>query len=123
LQLNPPVHTAHAAPKVPHAAFVSPPRHTLPEQQPVGQFPTPHGTVHCPVVALQAVRPGDGGLLTQSLHAPLPAGPHAKSCVPATQVLPEQQPFLHVVPSHAFCWQTPFWQTWFAPHATQLLPE
>jgi hypothetical protein len=69
------------------------------------------------------MRPGDGGLLTQSVQAPEPAVPHAKSCVPATHVLPEQQPLGQVVPSHAFCWQTPFWQTWFTPHCTQLLPE
>jgi hypothetical protein len=108
LHVKAPLQTAHAAPAVPHAAFVLPGRQTFPEQQPVGQVPKLHGAVHCRVVALHAVWPGEGGLFTQSVHAPEPAVPHAKSCVPATHVLPEQQPAGHVVPSQAFCWQTPF---------------
>jgi hypothetical protein len=108
LHVNPPTQVAHAAPAVPHAAFVFPLRHWLPEQHPSGQVATLHGTVHCRVVALHDVCPAPGGSFTQSRHAPLPAAPQAKSWLPATQVFPEQQPPGHVVPSHAFCWQTPF---------------
>jgi hypothetical protein len=46
LQEKPPLQIAHAAPAVPHAAFVLPFRQTLPEQQPVGQVSAAQGTAH-----------------------------------------------------------------------------
>jgi hypothetical protein len=63
---------------------VNPSAHALPFVQQPAQFAVEHLSVHAR--AWQTWFPG-----VQSLHA-APFWPHALSCVPITQVLPEQHP-------------------------------
>lgn len=92
LQVSFAPHGLHAAPFVPHAAGVVFVTHTLPAQQPFAQFAGPHvgGGWHvrslgCP--SGTQTRPWP----VQFWHAKPPL-PHAVLSVPATQVVPTQQP-------------------------------
>ena len=106
------VQFVQATPPCPHELLSIPSAsHVLFGRQQPLQFAGPHFATHC--------RPWQIWFdAVQSVHAAPPVGPQALSCVPTTQVLPEQHPFGHVAGPHAGTWQEPDWQTrggtWFA---------
>jgi hypothetical protein len=128
VQVSPPVHVVHAAPKLPQYMFDSAVSHVVPEQQPVQDVllqthePPEHS---CPVTHSAPVP----HVQTPSVHslAKPPQLTHAAPPVPQcavvpgeTHVLPLQQPVPQEVALHSqvpemHCW--PLAQTAPAPHA------
>jgi hypothetical protein len=119
-----PVHAAHAAPPVPHAAAVwaAPCTHTPALQQPVGQLVASH--THAPpthrwpapqaalVPQRQAPAVQRSPVVPHEVHA-APAAPHAVAPV-GVQTLPAQQPLGQLVASHT---HAPPMQRWPVPQA------
>jgi hypothetical protein len=104
------LHAKHAAPLMPQAASVGGEVQVEPEQHPVAQLLGLQALVHTP--AVQPPPP-------HCTH-PLPPEPQYMVDVPARQVVPSQQPFGQLTPSHT---QAPATQCCIAPQGPPVVPH